>query len=116
MDAGRLTSQRGACDRLTDRFGTPEELAANYLEQTESLKPICASHRFAPTAITILRLRVLFLQLPHRVLRPLTSGVLSRPEIPSLSASRLSRLDSLSRSLHHTLDRHCRHIGLHLVG
>ena len=56
MDVGRLTSERAAYDRLADRFGSPDELAANYLEQAVSLKPMCTSHRFAPTAIAIVLL------------------------------------------------------------
>ena len=35
MDVGRLTSQRAAYERFVERFGTPQQLAANYLEQSE---------------------------------------------------------------------------------
>ena len=33
MDVGRLTSEHGAFERFVERFGTPEQLAAGYLEQ-----------------------------------------------------------------------------------
>ena len=54
MDVGRLTSEGAAYDRFVERFGTPEQLAANYLEQSESLQPANRSFRWKQTAVAIL--------------------------------------------------------------
>ena len=40
MDVGRLTSERAAYDRFVERFGTPEQLVASYLEQCEVASPV----------------------------------------------------------------------------
>lgn len=40
MDVGRLTSERAAYDRFVERFGTPEQLVASYLEQCEVASPM----------------------------------------------------------------------------
>ena len=40
MDVGRLTSEDAAYNRFVERFGTPKQLAANYLEQCEGAMPL----------------------------------------------------------------------------
>ncbi len=42
MDVGRLTSESAAYDRFVERFGTPEQWAASYLEQSEVASPMAA--------------------------------------------------------------------------
>ena len=41
MDVGRLSSQDAAYQRFVDRFGTPEQLAATYMEQSVTVPTIC---------------------------------------------------------------------------
>ena len=43
MDVGRLTSEGAAYDRFVERFGTPEQLAASYLEQCDMSSPVKAN-------------------------------------------------------------------------
>ena len=40
MDVGRLTSQAAAYERLIERFGSPEQLASNYMEQCYTSDPV----------------------------------------------------------------------------
>ena len=40
MDVGRLTSQAAAYERLIERFGSPEQLASNYIEQCYTSDPV----------------------------------------------------------------------------
>lgn len=46
MDVGRLTCEDSAYERFTERFGTPEQLAAGYLDQCELRDP--ADRLFRP--------------------------------------------------------------------
>ena len=49
MDVGRLTSEDAAYERLVERFGTPGQLAASYLEQCQVSRTVIDASKGSPT-------------------------------------------------------------------